>query len=574
MKCINTTFFLILYGLQAALAVLRSPVLGLKIITVAMTLAFVAPAAAQTIAVFPIDDLSQGINSPNFELTRFIAASLESKGMHVVDERDIISFMAAERVRWLGYLDTEHVLRARETLGADFILLGTICQKRELSSPAFGLSLHMLRARDAKMIWSSSGGLSLNDLQRLLGLNEPSTLAELWPRLVENVLAEWPTDLEELMQQALVFDKDSGEAPPRLQVEDVRLSPRYVRPGQEVKCVVRLTRYQNDIERPQIFIKVGSRVYLARQTSENQFYVAAWTGSEIEQGVFREPGEEALHLVAKDIDPRFFEGAWPSSDEDDVYPVSLILQWPNGHRQTAFVGTYTVDSTPPDMDMILRGNKMLDGLMTFRDQILILPKTRRGEPLTHWKLSVEDINGKILMADEGAGPPPEEMTWYGQNFDGFLAKDGIYRLVLKVWDRAGNEVETANEIAFRPNPPSIVMSIEKKDQSLQLVIDTEDKAIPLSYWRLEFWTENGDLVKFAEGFDLPENHEISLPVDTKVSKLQGSIMVRDVLGNKSVIGIEDMFLIAMGNEEDDNPIATEKVKKQKDDDSVPWLSQF
>jgi hypothetical protein len=184
---------------------------------------------------------------------------------------------------------------------------------------------------------------------------------------------------------------------------------------------------------------------------------------------------------------------------------------------------------------------------------------------------VEDINGKILMADEGAGPPPEEMTWYGQNFDGFLAKDGIYRLVLKVWDRAGNEVETSDEIAFRPNPPSLVMSIEKKEQSLQLVIDTEDKDIPLSYWRLEFWTENGDLIKFAEGFDLPENHEIFLPVDTKVSKLEGSIMVRDVLGNKSVIGIEDMFLFAMGNEEEDIPIATEKVKKQKGEDSLGSL---
>jgi hypothetical protein len=95
MKCINTTFFLILYGLQAALAVLGRPVLCLKIITLVLTLAFVAPAAAQTIAVFPIDDLSQGINSPNFEITRFIAESLESKGMHVVDESDVISFMAA-----------------------------------------------------------------------------------------------------------------------------------------------------------------------------------------------------------------------------------------------------------------------------------------------------------------------------------------------------------------------------------------------------------------------------------------------------------------------------------------------
>ena len=235
-----------------------------------------------------------------------------------------------------------------------------------------------------------------------------------------------------------------------------------------------------------------------------------------------------------------------------------------------FVGTYTVDSTAPDIDMILRGDKVLDGLMTFKDKILILPKTSRGEPLTRWKIAVEDINGKILMGDEGEGQPPEKLMWSGQNFDGFLAKDGIYRLILKVWDRAGNEVETASEIAFRPNPPNVVLSIEKKDDTLQIHLDTEDKEIPLAYWRLEFWTETGDLVKFAEGYDLPVHNEIVIPADTEINKLEGSIMVRDILGNKNVIGLKEMFLIAMHDGGDDS-FAKEKTKKQKGDDSLGSL---
>ena len=168
------------------------------------------------------------------------------------------------------------------------------------------------------------------------------------------------------------------------------------------------------------------------------------------------------------------------------------------------------------------------------------------------------------MADDGEGHPPGKFTWYGQNFDGFLAKDGIYRLVLRVWDRAGNEVETTNEIAFRPNPPNIIMTIEKKDQALQLLLDTDNKNIPLSYWRFEMWTEKGDIVKFAEGFELPINHEISLPGDIDVNKLEGSITVRDVLGNKNIIDIKDMYLIAIGSGEDDESLAAKKIKKEKD----------
>ena len=164
-------------------------------------LGFILPAASiarsQTIAVFPVDDLSLGINSFNMLVTRYLSYKTAAKGLNVIQEQDVIAFMASKRIHWLGYLDTENILQTKETLGADLILFGTIIVEKQSSS--YGLILNMVRTIDAKTIWTSSGGLSLADNQHLLGLNRPTKLEELWPILVNNVLASWPADLSEIL---------------------------------------------------------------------------------------------------------------------------------------------------------------------------------------------------------------------------------------------------------------------------------------------------------------------------------------------------------------------------------------
>ena len=104
-----------------------------------------------------------------------------------------MSFMAANRIKWLGYLSTRDILRAGETMDADLVLLGTVIRNKR--SASYGLILNLVRTRDARTVWASSGGLSLGDIQSLLGLNQPATVKELWPYLVDDVLASWPDDL-------------------------------------------------------------------------------------------------------------------------------------------------------------------------------------------------------------------------------------------------------------------------------------------------------------------------------------------------------------------------------------------
>ena len=174
-----------------------------KIKTLLCFLVFILPvfsmARAQTIAVFPLEDLSLGFNSPNMEVTRYLAGRMASKGLNVIQEQDIINFMASKGINWLGYLSTENILQTKEAMGADLVLLGTITSKKRSSS--YGLILNLVRTLDAKTIWTSSDGLSLADMQRLLGLNQPATMDELWPILINNVLASWPVDLNKALSK-------------------------------------------------------------------------------------------------------------------------------------------------------------------------------------------------------------------------------------------------------------------------------------------------------------------------------------------------------------------------------------
>jgi hypothetical protein len=451
------------------------------------------------------------------------------------------------------------------------ILLGTVTQQRDKGSPTFGLSLQLLRTSDAKSIWSASGGLSLAEIQNLLRLNEPATLDELWPILVKNVMTEWPSDLNEKMVQALIFDLESGELPPTLQIKGINLSPRYVRPGEMVKCSVQLDMGDDFIENPQVFLKVGSRIHLAQQSTEGLFYEASWTGSEIEKGIFREVGHEALKLAATELSPQLFEGVWPSLEEDDSYPVTLILNWPNGERQIAYVGNYSVDSSPPETDMFIAGKRMGD-LVTFSDEVLIVPKMKVREPTSHWKIHVEDNFGRIVISDEGDGNLPKNFFWRGTRYSGRPAEDGIYRMVLKVWDRAGNDYETAQDVRYKSDPPDLLVSVEKLDKSLRFSIDREDKEIPLAFWYVETWNEDGDLLKASDGNDLPYVYDIPIPDDREVGKIEGIVAMKDILGNQTRLVISDLYLLALQQEEDENQEATEATELEKD--SWSWVPNF
>ena len=158
-------------------------------------------------------------------------------------------------------------------------------------------------------------------------------------------------------------------------------------------------------------------------------------------------------------------------------------------------------------------------------------------------------------------------------------------MVLNVWDRAGNMSTIAREIAYRPSPPEMYMEVVKLKDSLQLKLSQDDTEVPLAYWRLEIWGENGELLKNVDGEELPFEYNVPTPQGPETPKIKGLVLLKDILGNQTRLEIDDLYLIAMNNlgdetektsksnkDSDENKAAEENDKDS--DDSWVWLSKF
>ena len=506
------------------------------ILSLVILLSCVSFAGAESVAVFPVEDLSQGKNSVNFAVTDYLSQTLLAKGLDVISADKVMAFMAKKRIRWVGYLDTKNILMAGDELAADFLLFGTICQRRESVLPAIGLTLNLVRTSDADTVWSDSGGLSTADVQRLLGLSEPGSVAELLPLLADTVMISWPDVFNAALPAPGVYRQTN-------EIESVHLAPKYLRPGGEVRCKIRLRPADQDEEQPVVYIKVGNRVYLAQETPAGLEYEAAWIGSEGSSHgpVVTKQGTNLAAINAEDS--TLFESLWIEEDRDDHYPVSLVLSWPSGQQEVFFVGSYVVDSLPPETALEVVGTK-IEGRVTFRDKVDLVPQIVEREQLSHWQIAVENREGKVIALDKGDGKMPYRFTWKGQFNNGRRVEQGQYTIVLSAWDRAGNMGRSSQTVSLVRTPPMLELQVTKLQEKMLLDIRHEGPA-PLDLWSLEVWSDQGILLKAAEGENLPATVEVLLAQLPESSIMEGYLYARDILGNQSRQEIKDLSLLAV-----------------------------
>ena len=504
--------------------------------------------SAMTIAVLPIEDLSRGQNGVNPEMTDYLAWELNQRGFDVIDQDAVIDFLARNRVRWLGFLDTRHIIQAREELGADLILFGTISLRQEDVAPTLGLSLYLVRTDDTRTLWTGSGGISQADLIRILDLGEKKDVSGLMALLGQRVMEKWPEDYVFVAKQQ-----------PPLEIEKVALGPEHIRRGEKVSCEVRLRTRWAEEDMPRIFFKAGGRVHLARQSKDGFTYSAQWR-----------------------VD-----------DRDGRYPVTMVINWPSGRRKVSFLGSYSVDSAPPRLVLELKGIK-LEGTVAFRDKVIIIPRMLRREPVARWRIKVKDENGEEQMSYNGYGNLPMRFVWNGRGKDGWPAAEGIYKVELEVWDRAGNRSVATENVAVARTPPSMVLEAKNRGRDLIIDLNHEGK-VPIAFWRMEMRNEKGEVVKVAEGDQLPAREvikvangkgvplpksvvkvakgfgrplmmDVAVPDDNKKkTKLACTVVIRDVLGNETRKEIDDLERFAQG----------EKSPADKDKDGAPaWIEEF
>ena len=458
-------------------------------------------AGAEKVAVFPVEDLSQGPNGVNFALTEYLEKNFEKQGLELVSQKAVVSFMARNRIRWLGFLNTYYILQARKELGADLILLGTVTQRIEKPPAAFGMVLYLIRTDDARTIWSYTGALSCNDVRNLFAVSEPESTEDLMPVVVKNMMANWPENIGLNRDQNAVFE-----------IADVDLGRQHVSPGEKITCRVGLRQIMDE-HSPEVSLKIQSKGFVSMKRKGGNFY----------------------------------EASWPAPAKEGLYPVSIILKWPSGKERIAFLGTYHVDSRPPVLTLGIRGVR-LQGAVAFRDRIFIVPRLLERELISRWDFSIEDEEGRVILHQGKQDKLPTRFIWKGQCGDGSAVADGRYQIILKVWDYAQNIATVSEKVVVVRNPPDMILEARKHEQ--ELVLDIWNKGeIPIAFWHLEMLTDDGDLIKTVEGEALTAKVDVTVP-ETAVECI---VTARDILGNQMHKEIKDINSLIRQVEGEDKP---------------------
>jgi hypothetical protein len=141
----------------------------------------------------------------------------------------------------------------------------------------------------------------------------------------------------------------------------------------------------------------------------------------------------------------------------------------------------------------------------------------RREPVARWKLTVEDENGKEQVSQKGYGELPRRFIWDGRDASGWPAEEGIYKVTLSVWDRADNMAVTTQPVAVARTPPAMVL--EAKARGRDMVVDLSNEGrVPIAFWRMEMRDASGELIKVAEGNELPMRMDLDRPGKVKVAE--------------------------------------------------------
>ncbi|MEA2085207.1 MAG: hypothetical protein U9O82_13420 [Thermodesulfobacteriota bacterium] len=470
-----------------------------------------AAAGATTVAVFPVEDLSHGRNGVDLKLTGILSEILAEKGLDVVSEPDVISFMAKNRIRWLGYMYSNHIFEARDYLGADLILLGTLCQRKRESIPLLGLTLSLIRTEDGVTIWSNSRGVSHSNTRRILGIGEPDSVDDLMPHIVKEIMTGWP----ERLGQTLPPEKSD------LELDSWSLTGKYVRPGEKIGAMVRFSLPKDSGKEPRVFFREGNR----------------------------------LHLALKSPETGFYEATWLSSYREGVYPVNVLLRWSSGDEKTSFLEEYCVDGRPPNTRLNIKGLASRENVM--RDKVVIMPSLQKKEQIARWKISIEDQEGKTILAGDGKGNIPDKFLWKGQTSGGNFVDKGTFNIILKAWDLADNESITSQEITISRTLPVVELTAKKQDKNILVNIQHTGE-IPISFWQIEIWSIDNVLLKQTEGNTLPADVNLSFPDADVPDNIECMIIVRDILGNQTKKEVKNPFqLVGLDETHEEKPVEEE-----------------
>jgi hypothetical protein len=268
----------------------------------------IVSATGVPVAVFPLQQFYEKTrNDVNLPFTVELAKRLKDSGNEILDLETVITFMANNRIRTVGYLETFYIYKILNDLVVKFVLLGTVTQLKESPEATVGMSLNLVRTSDARIIWSYVGSSTISDELKVLKIGQPQSTFELLSLLLDEIIEQWPWQIINKMQQ--------GDS---IKVDTTQLRPGYASFGDEIHSRVRLRHIWPAEQKQRIFFKAEDKLYPARKLA----------------------------------DGKTIEATWVAGNLNGNFPVNLVFEWPDyGRTETILLGNYIVDGVPPVVDL-------------------------------------------------------------------------------------------------------------------------------------------------------------------------------------------------------------------------------
>jgi len=441
--------------------------------------------------LLPVADTAVDYNGVDLSLTDNLHQLLVEAGLTLLDDVSMRQFLAANRLRHSGSIDSFTVQKIGRELAADMVLSATVCENGAPEKERFGLVLTAFETVNGTAVWSSQVSSSLYQETTLLGVGAPRDGAELKFLVLLKMAQQAAVELPEIIPM-----RPSGE-PRRLKLVDLRIFPEYVRGKSQVECQLKLESLTG----------MPTRILLSS-------------------------GEKQVELLPGKV-VGDYSGNWSAPAADGVYTVSLDIYTESNPLPVPMhnYAGYTVINQAPQLTIELKQGFTRNEVTIFREQLLITATLRPNRAVSRWQVMVTRADGTVVVNDQMDGELPRDLIWQGCNNKRQRLPDGEYTFTLIIWDAAGNRAETSRRVSIQSECQPIEANAVRRGQQNFVCLSTPEGSagtLGLS-WKLQVLLPDGDLLMEHSGSSLPV--EFALPENLDVDFLLFSIDVRDQVGN-------------------------------------------
>jgi len=445
---------------------------------------------AQTIALLPIAETTADYNGVDLASTDILSQFLVEAGLTLVDDESVRQFIAVNRLRHSGYIDSFTAQKVGRDLNADLVLSVTLCEDGSPGKERFGLVLTALETVNGEVVWSVQNSSSLLQETTLLGVGAPRDGEELKFMILMQVAQRAALELPEIIPLQL-----SREF--RFKLVDLQINPKFVRGESQVECQVKL----------EMLAEMPARIIFTSGTEQVKLSPGRGIGEY--QGYWLAPAADGVYTVSLEI----------YSDVDSV-PVRM-----------QDYASYTVINQAPQLSIELKQGFNLNGVTVFREQVLISTTLHPNRAVSRWQVKITRQDGTVVVNDQMDGELPRDLFWRGWNNKRQHLPDGEYTITVIIWDAAGNRAEASRKASLQSECQPVEAKAVHKGKQNFVRLSTQGDSIGLLslQWKLLVLLPDGELLMEHSGSSLPV--EFVLPDNIDVDFLLFSIDVRDQVGN-------------------------------------------